>query len=266
MLLQSIVLGVIQGISEFLPISSSAHLVLAPYFFSWDDPGLAYDVALHMGTLVAVLLFFWKDWLGILKSTFGQKHADHGQFGLKMLIVGTVPAAVAGLLFEKQAEETFRSPLLIAGTLAVFGLLLWYADARGKRSRQFDSFTTKDALTIGAAQAFAIIPGVSRSGSTITAALALGLTRPAAARFSFLLSAPIIAGAGILKSKHIIAALAAGGPGAQAVVVGFLASLLSGLAAIALLSYMVKARSFAGFAIYRILLALVIVVVIVVNR
>lgn len=263
MLVQSIILGIVQGITEFLPVSSSAHLVLTPFFFSWTDPGLAYDVALHMGTLSAVLLYFWKDWVGIVRSTFGKAHEGHGEFGLKALVVGTLPAVVAGLALEKHAEETFRNPVLIAIMLASFGLLLWYWDSKGKHARGFSEFKLRDALMIGGAQALAIVPGVSRSGVTITAALALGLTRPAAARFSFLLSAPITAGAGILKSKHIMAALAAGGAETQAVVVGFISSLVSGLFAITLLSYMVKGKTFAGFAIYRLVLSLVIIIVVV---
>lgn len=263
MLEQSIILGIVQGLTEFLPVSSSAHLVLTPFFFSWTDPGLAYDVALHMGTLSAVLLYFWKDWVGIIRSTFGKSHEGHGEFGLKALIVGTIPAVIAGFTLEKHAEETFRNPILIAATLAAFGLLLWYWDSRGKHSRSFSQFRLRDALLIGGAQALAIVPGVSRSGVTITAALALGLTRPAAARFSFLLSAPITAGAGILKSKHILAALTAGGAETQAVAVGFVSSLISGFLAISLLSYMVKGKTFAGFAVYRVILSLVIIVFVV---
>lgn len=248
--LQSIVLGIIQGITEFLPVSSSAHLIIGPYFLHWEDPGLAFDVALHMGTLAAILLFFWRDWLDILKQLSGGKSG----VPLKLLVVGTVPAAIVGYMLEKYAEDTFRSPTIIAGTLAAFGALLWYYDRNGRKDREISVFTVKDAAIVGLAQALAVVPGVSRSGITITAALALGLTRPAAARFSFLLSAPIIAGAGILKSKHIYHTLMAGGPDAAAVGWGFFASLLSGLLAVGFLSYMIRSRTYAVFSIYRIVL------------
>lgn len=256
---QSIILGIIQGLTEFLPVSSSGHLVLAPYFFSWTDPGLAYDVSLHMGTLVAVLIFFWRDWVGLAKSAFSRTPAIKGELDFSMLIIGCIPAAVSGLLLNDYAEHTFRHPIIVAVTLALFGGFLWYWDRRGTKERGFEALTLRDSLIIGCAQALAIVPGVSRSGVTITAALALGLTRPAATRFSFLLSAPIIAGAGVLKSKYILEALAMGGEQAAAIVTGFMASLVSGLFAIWLLSYMIKGRTFAGFAIYRLILSLVII-------
>lgn len=279
---QSIVLGIVQGFSEFLPISSSAHLILAPYFLKWDDPGLAFDVALHMGTLAAILGFFWRDWLAVLKQVFTALQSvlsgdikgaiqtitapkpDSVPVGL--LILGTIPAAIIGLLLEKLAEETFRAPVLIAVTLGVFGSLLWFWDSRGSKTRDVAVLSVRDALFVGLAQALAVIPGVSRSGITITTALALGFTRPAAARFSFLLSAPIIAGAGILKMKHIFHTLKAGGEAALAVEWGFAASLISGLLAVSLLSYMVKSTTYKAFAYYRIALALVIIVIVVIVR
>lgn len=257
--LQSIILGVVQGVSEFLPISSSAHLALIPRFFSWQDPGLAYDVALHMGTLSAVLLFFWRDWIGLAKAAVMRGAKKEHQLSLSLLAMATIPAAAAGFLLEKHAEHTFRAPILIATTLAGFGLLLGYFDRRGSQSRGVESIALRDALIIGAAQALAIIPGVSRSGVTITAALALGLTRSAATRFSFLLSAPIIAGAGVMKSKHIWFALSAGGAQAASIVIGFTTSLIAGFLAIWMLSYMIKARSFSGFVAYRLALAALIV-------
>lgn len=261
---QSTVLGIVQGLTEFLPISSSGHLVLFPFFFKWEDPGLAFDVALHMGTLVAVLSFFWKDWVELLKQLTGKAFSQNSETPhLKHIVIGTLPAMAAGLAFQKQAEEVFRSPLLIAGTLSSFGLLLWYWDQRGNKNRSSGQLSAKDALLIGAAQALALIPGVSRSGITITAALALGLNRSSAVRFSFLLSAPIVGGAGILKAKSILAAIAAGGPMATAIGLGFVSSLISGLLAIWLLSYMVKAGSFKGFAAYRLALSLVIIVAVI---
>lgn len=259
--LQSIVLGIVQGVAEFLPVSSSAHLVLTPYFFGWQDPGLAYDVALHMGTLVAVLVFFWRDWVAMIGQCVGRTigPADREVVNIKWIILGTIPAVIAGLLLEDYAEAAFRNPLLIAATLASFGLLLWHWDRNGKKIRSLCSLHARDALMIGLAQALAIVPGVSRSGVTITAALLLGFTRSNAARFSFLLSAPITAGAGLLKSGYMIDTLSAGGDAAVQVIVGFFTSLVFGLAAICFLSVILKSRSFTSFVIYRFALALVIV-------
>jgi undecaprenyl-diphosphatase len=256
---QATILGIIQGFTEFLPVSSSAHLILVPYFMKWKDQGLAFDVALHMGTLVAILAFFWRDWVALIKQVFG-KTDEHLTTNWKYIVAATVPGAIIGFLLEKHVEENFRSPALIAVTMAVFGIGLWVFDQKGKKEKEISTVSIKDALCVGAAQSLAVIPGVSRSGVTITAALALGLTRPAAARFSFLLSAPIIAGAGILKSKHIFHALVAGGPEATAVAVGFVASLLSGLIAVGLLSALIRSRTYALFSVYRVILAFVIVI------
>src|SRR5271168_2872967 len=171
---QAIVLGIVQGLTEFLPVSSSAHLILVPWLLKWqEDPGLAFDVVLHLGTLLVLFL----------------------------LIVASVPGAIIGILLEKQAETIFRSPVLIAATLAILGLLLWAADGIGSKKRKIHDITFLDALFIGLIQALAIIPGVSRSGATITTARFLGIDRPDAANFSFLMATPIIAGAGLLEAR-----------------------------------------------------------------
>lgn len=258
-ILESLILGAIQGITEFLPISSSAHLVLTRFFFNWHDPGLAYDVALHMGTLAAILMFFWKDWLEIIRDIVRHSGTRH-PINLKLLVIASIPGAVAGLALEDVVETAFRSPLLIAGTLTVFGLLLWYFDSRGRKDRELMTVGMKDALIVGAAQALAIIPGVSRSGITITAGLLLGLGRNSAVRFSFLLSAPIIAGAGLVKGKYILEAMTTDTAQAMLVASGFLASVVSGFLALGFLSYIVKSRTFIGFVAYRLALALAIVV------
>lgn len=260
----AVVLGIVQGLTEFLPVSSSAHLVLFPYFLRWEDPGLAFDVALHMGTLGAILAFFWRDWIVMGKQLLGYAvpsyRAIKSDVSIWLLVIGSVPAAIAGLLFKGVAEETLRSPWLGAMMLILFGAVLWYYDARGRKDRAVESFRPMDAALVGLAQALAIIPGVSRSGITITAALALGLTRPAAARFSFLLSAPIIAGAGLVESKYIAQAIYAGGETAANVGWGFAASLISGLFAVGLLTYMIKTRSYAVFSIYRFVLGFAVIV------
>lgn len=276
----AIILGLVQGLTEFLPVSSSGHLILAPYFLNFEDPGLAFDVALHMGTLAAILVFFWKDWFQIAtQCQVASKELVRGNLAgasdaiaghargvpLALLILGTLPAAVIGLMLEKLAEETFRAPALVACTLAGFGALLWYWDVRGTKSRDVSKLNVKDALYVGLAQAVAIVPGVSRSGVTITTGLALGLTRQAAARFSFLLSGPITAGAGLLKMKYIFSTVKAGGAAAAAVGWGFAASLVSGLAALGLLNLIVKSNSYKAFAIYRFALAFIIIVLVIIH-
>jgi len=215
-LLQSAALGIVQGLTEFLPISSSAHLILIPYFFGWTDPGLAFDVALHLGTLVGVMAYFWKDFWEMLTLPTHRKT-------LGFLIVATIPGAVMGLLFEHKVETVFRSPALIAWALITMGALLAIADRKARGIKAVPDLTWADALIIGISQALALIPGVSRSGITITTALALGYKREEAARFSFLMSAPIIAGAGILKMKAILMA-----PDKAALGAGFICSALAG--------------------------------------
>ena len=205
--IQIIVLAVIQGLTEFLPISSSAHLILVPHIAGWPDQGLAFDVAVHVGTLAAVVWYFRAhiaqmilDWSSSLMrgEPVGDSRLAWG------VIIGTIPAGLAGVVGKDFIEEGLRSPLVIAGATLVFGLLLWFADATAKRVRNEQSIGVKDALIIGGMQALALIPGTSRSGITMTAALMLGLTREAAARFSFLLSIPLILAAGGLKTKDLL--------------------------------------------------------------
>jgi len=194
-LMHAVVLAIVQGFTEFLPISSSGHLILVPVFLGWEDQGLAFDVATHLGTLFAVLYYFrrelWpmtRDALGTLRGGRRTRESDLAWW----VVIGTVPTVVCGALFGDVISTTLRSPLVIAATMAGFGILLWIADARGGRDRGEDQIGWRDALIVGLAQAVALIPGTSRSGITITAALFLGLQRQAAARFSFLLSIPII--------------------------------------------------------------------------
>ncbi|PJE59956.1 MAG: UDP-diphosphatase, partial [Candidatus Portnoybacteria bacterium CG10_big_fil_rev_8_21_14_0_10_44_7] len=205
----AIILGIVQGITEFLPISSSAHLILWPWFFGWPDPGLSFDVALHTGTLIAVVLFFWREWLGLF-SGFGQMLRGSRPWRenrearlLTFLAIATIPGALFGYFLEGPAESVFRSPLLIALTMAGFGLILWWGDRVGQKNIHTKQVSLKQSILIGLSQALAVIPGVSRSGSTITAGLFLGLRKESAAKFSFLLSAPIILGASALKVPHL---------------------------------------------------------------
>jgi undecaprenyl-diphosphatase len=242
--LQPVILGVVQGLTEFLPISSSAHLILVPYFFGWEDQGLAFDVALHLGTLVAVLAYFWRDFRGMLVDPAERKT-------LGFLIIATIPGAVAGLLFEHKAETVFRSPPLIGWTLILLGVALGLADWLTRGDKKISDLTWKTALAIGLSQGFALIPGVSRSGITITTALALGLERREAARFSFLMSAPIIAGAGLLKMKAIMLS-----PDKLGLSAGFLCSAVAGFLAIWGLMTYVQTRRYTPFVVYRWILGL----------
>jgi undecaprenyl-diphosphatase len=201
-LFQAIILAIIQGLTEFLPVSSTAHLVLFPWLLHWPDPGQAFDVALHAGTLLAVLLFFIRDWMELTLAGLGFNYRGRGETSVQQnrklfwyLIAATIPAAIAGFLFEHKIEEHLRQPVYIAGSMIGVGLLMWYAEYIGRLDRGMDRIGFADAMVIGTAQAIALFPGVSRSGITITEGLFRGLTREAAARFSFLLSAPIIAGA-----------------------------------------------------------------------
>jgi undecaprenyl-diphosphatase len=258
---QALVLGIIQGLSEFLPVSSSAHLTLAPWLFHWPDPGLSFDVALHFGTLIAVLWYFRTEWIALLGAvkniivrrsikTIEERRAAY-------LVLATIPGAIAGLAFEKQAESTFRDPRLIAVLLILMGLVLWLVDLRARADRPLETMRWSDAILVGLAQMFAIIPGVSRSGSTITAGRALGFTRESAAVFSFLMSMPIIAAAALLKLPHVIKSEGITTP----LVVGVVASALSGWLAIAVLLRFVTRRSYGVFAAYRVIVGLAVLAI-----
>lgn len=205
--IQIVVLALLQGLTEFLPISSSAHLILVPVIIGWPDQGLAFDVAVHVGTLAAVVLYFRNELVTMGRawwSSLGeQRFSPEAQLGWAVLW-GTMPVGLAGLLFQDIIETELRSPLLIAGTTIVFGLLLWAADRWGWRRRDEYSLRWRDVLIIGCVQAVALIPGTSRSGATITAGLMMGLSRSAAARFSFLLSIPVILLAGGLKIRDLL--------------------------------------------------------------
>lgn len=256
---QALVLGLLQGLSEFLPISSSAHLTLAPWLFGWTDPGLAFDVALHFGTLLAVLWFFRREWLALSAALVRvirtlRVRTDEDRRAIH-LVVATIPAALAGLVLSKYAESTFRAPQLVATMLILAGLLLWYIDTGASERDDMTHLSWRRALVIGLAQAFAIIPGVSRSGSTIMAGRAVGLTREATAVFSFLLSMPIIMAAVLLDGPK---ALRAASGDLAPLAVGVAASAISGWAAIRLLIRYVRSHSYGAFAAYRVVLGLVV--------
>lgn len=253
-LFQAFVLGALQGLAEFLPVSSSAHLALAPWAFGWPEPGLAFDVALHAGSLVALLWYFRTEWMALIRasvSIVATRRVDTPEKRRALLLViATVPGGIAGLLLEKKAETVFRAPALTAAALIVMGALLWIVDARASRAKDLGAFTRLDAFLCGCAQAFALIPGVSRSGATITAARWLGFDRESSATFSFMMSMPIIAAAAILKVPKAIAESGVTLPVAVAV----LTAAVSSLFAISVLLRYVKHRGLGVFAVYRFVL------------
>lgn len=261
-ILQALILGIIQGLSEFLPISSSGHLLLAQHVMGITETGFAFDVALHFGTLIALIMFFYKDILALIRAIFVKSKLTNLAW---LLIIATIPAAVIGYLLESAAESRFRSPVLVTINLAAFGLVLLGAEAFAKRykhQKNLDDVTLKEALTMGFAQAAAVVPGVSRSGATISAGLFTGLDRVSATRFSFLLGIPITAGA-ILKVLANNAAFTQIHNQAGVFIVGVLAAFITGIFAIRfMLNYLAK-HSLAIFAYYRFILATLVLIALV---
>jgi undecaprenyl-diphosphatase len=277
--IQAIILGVVQGLTEFLPVSSSAHLILVPWLFGWEDDlinSLPFDLALHLGTLVSVLAFFAGDWVRLIRAglaSLAERRigADTDRRLAWLIVVASVPGAVIGALVESRVEAFFHAPgeplstsatLLMAGLLALLGLLLFIAERIARHVRALASLNLRDAVLIGLAQAAAVIPGVSRSGATITAALFLNFRRDDAARFSFLLSAPIIAGAGLKNIYDVVQE--SGGLSSSDLflyLVGFVAAALSGFFAIRFLLRYLQRNSTNIFVYYRWALALFIVVI-----
>lgn len=260
--LQAIALGILQGLSEFLPISSSAHLTLAPWLFGWEDPGLAFDVALHFGTLLAVLWYFRMEWVQLVKAAFGIITTGRIETPEKRrviyLIVATIPGAIAGFLLQSRAESAFRSPELIAIALILMGIVLWLVDKLVDQRRILGEMRWIDALLIGLSQVIALIPGVSRSGSTITTGRGLRFDRESAAEFSFLMSMPIIAAAVVLEGPK---ALHQSGL-TNELMSGVVASAISGWLAISILMRYVSRHSYGIFAFYRVALGLAVLAVI----
>ncbi|HEX9943313.1 MAG TPA: undecaprenyl-diphosphate phosphatase [Thermoanaerobaculia bacterium] len=263
--LQAIVLGIVQGITEFLPISSSGHLILVPYFLHWPDQGLAFDIATNTGTLLAIVAYFHRDLRDLIVGFFtGAPRSRDGEFAPRRMawaiLLGTIPAGLAGLLIKPWVETYARNPLLIAGTTFFYGVLLFIADRVGRKERILGEVTWADALVVGCAQALALVPGTSRSGATITAALLLGLTRPAAARFSFLLTVPISVLVALKEAKDL---MDAGITAADLVpmAIGLVVSALVGYLVIAFLLAWLRRRTLTVFVAYRLLLAVVILAV-----
>ena len=254
---QSVVLGMVQGLGEFLPISSSAHLILVPWLFKWEDPGLTFDIALHVGTLIAVILYFWRDWLNLISKGLTKPKEREGKL-FWYLVLATIPGAAIGYLLEHKAETVFRNPLLIAFMLIMLGGILYLVDRKSKKQVDMEHISLKTSFLIGLSQALSIIPGVSRSGITMTTALALGMTREGAARFSFLLSAPVIFGAAAIKIPKIIA-----NPSMINVpfIMGMVVACIFGLASIGFLLRYVQTKTFLPFAWYRFLMGALVIII-----
>ena len=252
-LFQALVLGIIQGATEFLPVSSSGHLVLVPWLLGWEKASLAFDAVVHWGTALAVIFYFWRDWLALIRATFQairqRSIADPKARLVVMIFIGTIPAAVIGYLLEDFFEEMFSRPAAAAAFLLVTAILLSVAEWRGRREHSLEQMTWLDALLVGLGQALAIFPGISRSGATIATGLARKLKREPSARFSFLLATPIILGAGGLK---IFALLKAGDLAAQAptLVTGLLGAGVVGFGCIHFLLRYLQRRRLYPFAIY----------------
>lgn len=263
-LFQVIFLAVVQGATEFLPISSSGHLALIPWLFGWTDPGLTFDIALHVGTLVAVLLFFFRDWVQILLQGFGLSWGSDVQlkqnrFLLWYLAIASIPAGIFGLLFDRQAEEEWRSPFLIGSMMVAIGLVMWAAERIGKARKDIGQVTFADSAVIGVSQALAIVPGTSRSGITMASGLFRDLDRPAAARFSFLLATPIIAGAAASKLFHM---LRHGGIPAEMrtpFALGIGISALTGCLVIAFFMKYLQRHTFRVFILYRVIFGIIVI-------
>lgn len=257
---QTIFLGIVQGASEFLPISSSGHLIIIPRFFGWEEAGLYFDVSLHFGTLLAVLGYFWRDWMDIFQLAFCRKELSdrdnengYSRKTLWILAIATIPGVLAGFFLEELVETLFRHQLFVAFNLFFWGAVLFFADKYSLRKRKFQKIGFVDGILIGLSQALAIIPGISRSGITITAGLARGLGRVEAARFSFLMMAPIVFGASLLKIGDFVSHFNV------SILLGIVFSAASGMVAIKFLLEFVRKVNYQIFFWYRTMVAVIIV-------
>jgi undecaprenyl-diphosphatase len=266
--IQALVMGIVQGLTEFLPVSSSGHLIIVPWLFGWTDPfidSLAFSVMLHIATLVALLIYFRADWLRLIPAGLAairdrSFRGDPDRRLAWLIAVATVPAVIAGILLNDAIENAVREPRLVAITLTIGAIILWLADRVSSRTKDVDQVTFPVAFGIGVAQAAALVPGISRSGISISAGLFAGLTREAAARFSFLMATPVIAGAGIWELKKLATGEAGVTVAVAPLVIGMVAALISGLVAIEVLLRYLRTHSTAVFVVYRIALSVLVVV------
>jgi undecaprenyl-diphosphatase len=267
-LVQALVMGITQGLTEFLPVSSSGHLIVVPFLLGFHDPfidSLAFSVLLHVATLVALLIYFRADWLRLIPAGLAalrdrSLHGDPDRRLAWLLAVATVPAVIAGILLNDVIESNVRSPQQVAVMLAVGAAILWLADRAGQHAKAVEQVTFPVAFGIGVAQAFALVPGISRSGMSISAGLFAGLTREAAARFSFLMATPVIAGAGIWEAIKLIRGEGGVEVAIGPLAVGMIAALVSGLLAIELTLRYLRSHPVTIFVAYRLVLAAVVLV------
>ena len=268
---QVVLLAIVQGVTEFLPISSTAHLYLTSWFLGWNTEGLDFDIMLHLGTLLSVLLYFFADWVQIVGQAFGirvgyDEQLKHNHMLLWLLAVAAIPVGVAGLVFNKQAEGAWRNPFVIGAMLIAVGVVMWLAEEAARQQRDMSSIGGPDALAVGFAQALAVVPGVSRSGITISAGLFRNLDRPTAARFSFLLSTPVIAAAAgktlwdMHKHHHLHDLVTTNS------VVGVAVSALTGCAVIAWFLHYLRRSGLRPFAYYRIVFGIIILALAFIRR
>ncbi|MBS1856897.1 MAG: undecaprenyl-diphosphate phosphatase [Acidobacteria bacterium] len=270
-LIQVVILALVQGLTEFLPISSTAHLYLTSWLLGWQVEGLSFDIALHLGTLLAVLLYFFRDWVQIVAQGFGIRAGSDEELRqnhmlLWLLAIGSIPVGVFGLLFNKQAESTWRNPFVMGAMLILVGLLMWAAERAARRQRGIASIGLADAAAIGAAQALAIVPGTSRSGVTITAGLFRNLTGESAARYSFLLSTPAIAAAAAKALHDMHKAHQLHGILAPDFLLGVAISALSGCAVIAWFLRYLRRAGLTPFVYYRIVFGIIVIALAFIRR
>jgi undecaprenyl-diphosphatase len=267
--IQALVMGLVQGLTEFLPISSSGHLVLVPWLFGWKDPFLgsvAFSVVLHMGTTVALLVYFWRDWLRIVPAGLAvirdrSFRGDPDRRLAWLLLVATIPAVAVGPTFESALEELVREPAPVAMMLGVGAAILWLAERWGSKVRQMSSISFRESLVIGIAQVLALVPGISRSGISISTGLFMGLDREAAARFSFLMATPVVGGAGVWEARKLISGEAGVNPALDVTLIGFVAAAIAGLVAIRFMLEFLRRQPVYAFVVYRVAAAALVFIV-----
>lgn len=263
-IIQSIILGIVQGLTELLPISSSAHLFLIPWIFNWSIPE-SFDVALHFGTLLAIGIFFFKDWIALIKGGYNmaikkEKSTEGRMFWY--IVIATIPGGIIGFVLDKYAESILTQPLIIAIALIIMGIILYVIDKNAKKETDYENLSFKQTFIIGLSQSLAFIPGVSRSGVTMTTGRALGIKREAVAKYSFMLSAPIVLAATVFKLKDFIEYfLVANSVGIIAFILGVLLSFIVGIFVIKFLLEYLKKGSFKIFAIYRVIVGVIIIAI-----
>lgn len=268
-LIQALIMGITQGLTEFLPVSSSGHLIIVPFLFGWNDPfltSLVFSVMLHIGTLSALLVYFRADWFRLVPAGFAalrdrSLNEDKDRRLAWLLVAATIPAALAGVLLDQLIETSFREVGLVAVTLVVGAGILWLADRRGARTKGVEDVTLPVAIGIGLAQAIALVPGISRSGISISAARLAGLDRAAAARFSFLMATPVTAGAALFEVRRLLTGEAGVDISIGPLVVGMVAAFASGALAISVLLRFLRTNSLDVFVWYRLVLAATVLVV-----